>query len=41
MILKIGEKYSTIFHPSAFLEVNIGALDMTIDELDQKMNQKR
>ena len=41
MILKIGEKYGALFYLSAFLEVNIGALDMTIDKLDQKMNQKK
>ncbi|MCE9617276.1 MAG: winged helix-turn-helix transcriptional regulator [Nitrosarchaeum sp.] len=41
MILKIGEKYGAIFHLSTFLEVNIGALDMAIDKLDQKMNQKK
>ena len=41
MILKIGEKYGAMFYISAFLEVNIGALDMAIDKLDQKMNQKK
>jgi DNA-binding transcriptional ArsR family regulator len=41
MILKIGEKYGAIFHLSTFLEVNIGALDIAIDKLDQKMNQKK
>ena len=41
MILEIGEKYGALFYLSAFLEVNIGALDMTIDKLDQKMNQKK
>ena len=41
MILKIGEKYGAIFYLSIFLEVNIGALDMAIDKLDQKMNQKK
>ena len=41
MILKIGEKYGAIFYISTFLEVNIGALDMAIDELDQKMNRKK
>ncbi|MBI5859859.1 MAG: winged helix-turn-helix transcriptional regulator [Nitrosarchaeum sp.] len=41
MILKIGGKYGAIFYISAFLEVNIGALDMAIDKLDQKMNQKK
>jgi DNA-binding transcriptional ArsR family regulator len=41
MVLKIGEKYGAIFHLSAFLEINIGALDIAIDKLDQKMNQKK
>ena len=41
MILKIGEKYGAIFRLSTFLEVNIGALDMAIDKLDQKMSQKK
>lgn len=41
MILKTGEKYGAMFYISAFLEVNIGALDMAIDKLDQKMNQKK
>ena len=41
MVLKIGEKYGATFHLSTFLEVNIGALDMAIDKLDQKMNQKK
>lgn len=41
MVLKIGERYGAIFHLSTFLEVNIGALDLAIDKLDQKMNQKK
>ena len=41
MILKTGEKYGAMFYISIFLEVNIGALDMAIDKLDQKMNQKK
>ena len=41
MIHKIGGKYGAVFHLSVFLEVNIGALDMAIDKLDQKMNQKK
>jgi DNA-binding transcriptional ArsR family regulator len=41
MVLKIGEKYGAIFRLSTFLEINIGALDMAIDKLDQKMNQKK
>jgi len=41
MILKIGGKYGAVFHLSVFLEVNIGALDMAIDKLDQKMNHKK
>jgi len=41
MVLKIGEKYGAIFHLSTFLEINIGALDMAIDKLDYKMNQKK
>ena len=41
MILKIGEKYGAIFRLSTFLEVNIGALDIAIDKLDQKLNQKK
>jgi DNA-binding transcriptional ArsR family regulator len=41
MILKIGEKYGAMFYLSAFLEVNIGALDIAIDKLEQKLNQKK
>lgn len=41
LILKIGEKYGAIFHISTFLEVNIRALDLAIDKLDQKMNQPK
>ncbi|MFB5628264.1 MAG: ArsR/SmtB family transcription factor [Nitrosarchaeum sp.] len=41
MVLKIGEKYGAVFHISTFLEVNISALDLAIDKLDQKMNQKK
>jgi len=41
MVIKIGEKYGAIFHISTFLEINIGALDMAIDKLNQKMNQKK
>lgn len=41
MILKTGEKYGAVFYLSTFLEVNIGALDMAIDKLEQKMNQKK
>jgi predicted transcriptional regulator len=41
MILKTGEKYGAMFYISVFLEVNIGALDLAIDKLDQKMNQKK
>ena len=41
MIHKTGEKYGAMFYISTFLEVNIGALDMAIDKLDQKMNQKK
>jgi len=41
MILKTGEKYGAMFYISIFLEVNIGALDLAIDKLDQKMNQKK
>jgi len=41
MILKTGEKYGAMFYIYAFLEVNISTLDMMIDKLDQKMNQKR
>ena len=41
MILKIGEKYGALFYISTFLEVNIGALDIAIDKLYQKMNQKK
>jgi DNA-binding transcriptional ArsR family regulator len=41
MVIKIGGKYGAVFHLSVFLEVNIGVLDMAIDKLDQKMNQKK
>ena len=41
MILKTDEKYGAMFYISTFLEVNIGALDMAIDKLDQKINQKK
>lgn len=41
MILKIGEKYGAMFYLSTFLEVNIGALDIAIDKLEQKLNQKK
>jgi DNA-binding transcriptional ArsR family regulator len=41
MVLKIGERYGAVFYLSTFLEVNIGALDMAIDKLDRKMNQKK
>ena len=41
MVLKVGERYGAVFHLSTFLEVNIGALDMAIDKLDRKMNQKK
>jgi len=38
MVSKIGEKYGAIFHLSNFLEMNLGALDESIDKLDRKMN---
>ena len=41
MVSKIGEKYGAIFHLSNFLEMNIGALDETIDKLDRKMNHTK
>lgn len=41
MVSKIGEKYGAIFHLSNFLEINIGALDESIDKLDRKMNQTK
>src|SRR3989338_5896281 len=41
MILKTGEKYGTLFYLSTFLEVNISVLDMAIDKLDHKINQKK
>ena len=41
MVSKIGEKYGAIFHLSAFLEMNITALDVAIDKLYRKLNQKK
>jgi len=41
MVLKIGEKYGAMFYLSTFLEINIGALDIAIDKLEQKLNQKK
>ena len=41
MVSKIGEKYGTVYHLSTFLEVNIGALDLAIDKLHRKLNQKK
>ena len=41
MVSKIGEKYGAIFHLSNFLEINIGALDESIDKLNQKMNRAK
>lgn len=41
MVLKLGDKYGAIFHLSTFLEVNISALDVAIDNLDRKINQKK
>ena len=41
MVSKIGEKYGAVYHLSTFLEVNIGALDLAIDKLHRKLNQKK
>ena len=41
MVSKIGEKYGAIYHLSTFLEVNISALDVAIDKLHRKLNQKK
>ena len=41
MVSKIGEKYGAVYHLSTFLEVNIGALDLAIDKLNRKLNQKK
>jgi len=41
MVSKIGEKYGAIFHLSNFLEINIGALDESIDKLDRKLNHTK
>ena len=41
MVSKIGEKYGAVYHLSTFLEVNIGALDLAIDKLCRKLNQKK
>ena len=41
MVSKIGEKYGAVYHLSTFLEVNIGALDLAVDKLNRKLNQKK
>ena len=41
MVSKIGEKYGAIFHLSNFLEINIGALDESIEKLDRKLNHEK
>ena len=41
MVSKIGEKYGAVYHLSTFLEVNIGALNLAIDKLHRKLNQKK
>ena len=41
MVSKIGEKYGAIFHLSSFLEINIGALDESIEKLDRKLNHEK
>ena len=40
MVLKGCEKYGATFQISVFLEINIGALYMAIDKLDQKITPK-
>lgn len=41
MVAKLGEKYGAIFHLSNYLEMNIMALEESIDKLYKKMNQKK
>ena len=41
MVSKIGEKYGAVFHLSTFLEMNLSALDVAIDKLHRKLNQKK
>ena len=41
MVSRIGKKYGAVYHLSAFLEMNIGALDLAIDKLHRKLNQKK
>ena len=41
MVSKIGEKYGAVLHLSTFLEMNISALDLAIDKLHRKLNQKK
>ena len=41
MVSKIGEKYGAVYHLSNFLEMNISALDVAIDKLHRKLNQKK
>ena len=41
MVSKIGEKYGAMFHLSNFLEMNLSALDIAIDKLHRKLNQKK
>lgn len=41
MVSKLGEKYGVIYRLSDFLELNIHALDESIEELDRQMNVKK
>lgn len=41
MVSRIGEKYGAIFHLSNYLEMNIMALDESIDKLYRKLNHKK
>ena len=41
MVSKFGEKYGAVYHLSTFLEVNISALNLAIDKLHRKLNQKK
>lgn len=41
MVSRIGEKYGAIFHISNYLEMNIMALEDSIDKLYRKLNHKK
>ena len=41
MVSKIGEKYGAVYHLSNLLEMNLKALDVAIDKLHRKLNQKK